>query len=121
MKPEDGSIFTPTAPNTLAFAATVDRTVVANFESTDPTRASLIVAVVGLPIYGTAAIAVTGPNGYSATVNESGILTGLVPGQYTLMPTLNLNFGGHLYVPTVQQANFTLQANSTFYYPMYYQ
>jgi hypothetical protein len=119
MKPEDGSIFSPTAPDTLAFNATIDRTIVANFESTNPSLGSLVVVVVGLPSYGAAAIAVTGPNGYSATVNQTGILTGLAPGIYTLTPALNLNFGGHLYVPDAQQSNLQITAGSTSYYSMY--
>ena len=116
----DGSIIGAPALDTLTFTASTSRTVVANFASTDPRFGSLVVAVVGLYTNGAANIAVTGPNGYSTVVNYTGMLTGLTPGLYSLTPTLNLNFAGKVYNPNVQSANFTVPANSVFYYSMCY-
>ena len=113
----------------LSYIATVTgspATVTANTTSTvnvayavDPaSQGTLLVNVNGVPAGGSANVSISGPNGFSQTVNASAILRGLVPGAYTITAnnipgagtTANFTFGGTL---TGSPANVTANTDTT--------
>lgn len=62
----------------------------------------LQVVVGGLPAGGNAAITVTGPGGFFATVPAGVTLTGLVPGNYSISAG-NVSVGASIYIPAVSE------------------
>ncbi|MDX2006379.1 MAG: NHL repeat-containing protein [Meiothermus sp.] len=113
----------------LSYIATVTgspATVTANTTSTvnvayavDPaSQGTLLVNVNGVPAGASANVSISGPNGFSQTVNASAILRGLVPGAYTITAnnipgagtTANFTFGGTL---TGSPANVTANTDTT--------
>lgn len=70
---------------------------------------SLSIAVSGLP---QGAIAVQGPNGYSASITTSGTITGLTPGTYTIVAAPMMQ-GVHRYSGSPATQNVTVAASGT--------
>ena len=60
---------------------------------------TLSIAVAGLPTGAGAVISVTGPQGFSASVSTSTVLSGLVPGGYTIQAA-EIQNGGLMYLPS---------------------
>jgi len=73
--------------------------------------ATLNLVVTGLPA-GTGAITITGPGGFSQLSNGSQLLTGLVPGDYTLSAA-SATVSGAGYVPSPWNQSITLTAGAT--------
>jgi len=69
----------------------------------------LQIVVAGLPQGGNAAVTVTGPGGFLATVPASVTLNGLVPGTYAISAG-NVNVGTPLYVPEVAEQSAAVPA-----------
>jgi CARDB protein len=65
-----------------------------------PTAGGLTVTVSGLPNGTAAAVTVSGPNNFSASLTGTGSLTGLVPGSYTVAAT-NVVLAGTTYTPSI--------------------
>lgn len=72
---------------------------------------ALAVSITGLPNGALGNVSVTGP-GYANTVTATGTLTGLVPGQYTLVAN-SVSAGNATYVPTPAQQTRAVSANAT--------
>jgi|CXWL01.1.fsa_nt_gi hypothetical protein len=94
----------------VAAGATVSKAVV--YAATAPTTGSLTVTVAGLPNGGAAAIAVTGPGGFSTTFTETTTLTGLVPGAY-FVAAANAVVAGTVFTPALPMQSATVTAGST--------
>ncbi|NOT10170.1 MAG: hypothetical protein HOP28_18405 [Gemmatimonadales bacterium] len=73
---------------------------------------SLQLIVTGLPNGGSAAVTVTGPAGYQASVTASTTLVGLVPGDYTITAA-NTTAAGTVYVPAAASEAVTIWAAVT--------
>jgi hypothetical protein len=65
-----------------------------------PTAGGLTVTVSGLPNGTAAAVTVSGPNNFSASLTGTGSLTGLVPGSYAVAAT-NVVVAGTTYTPSI--------------------
>ncbi|MFL5495525.1 MAG: hypothetical protein ACJ8DC_14170, partial [Gemmatimonadales bacterium] len=76
------------------------------------TTGGLTVTVAGLPAGTSAAVTVTGPNGYSQPVTQTQTLTGLVPGGY-LATAADVSSGGTSYTPRNQSKSATVTAGAT--------
>jgi len=76
------------------------------------TTGSISVAVTGLPQAVSAAVTVSGPNGYVNTVTTSTTLGNLKPGSYTLTAG-NATAGTHVYTATPDSRNVTVTAGVT--------
>jgi len=66
----------------------------------------------GIPSGTSAAVQVTGPSGYSHVASESELITGLIPGEYTLS-TGEVNFGGTNYLAAPGSQPVTVTAGAT--------
>jgi Bacterial Ig-like domain (group 1)/WD40-like Beta Propeller Repeat len=62
------------------------------------TRGALTVAISGLPVPGAARVTVTGPQGFSRSLNTTTTLPQLVPGSYTVAADI-VPLSGHTYAP----------------------
>jgi hypothetical protein len=72
-----------------------------------PVAGSLVVSVSGLPAGTAAAVAVTGPAGYSRTLTASETLSGLAPGGYTVTAQM-VSSAGHSYQPSQGSQSVTV-------------
>ncbi len=72
----------------------------------------LVVTVGGLPGAAVAAVQVTGPGGFAATVSRTDTLIGLAPGSYTVA-TGPVTFGGSFYTAIPASASVPVTAGAT--------
>jgi len=67
----------------------------------------------GLPAGANAAITLIGPNAFTRQITESGVITNLVPGSYTLSTASTQTPAGHVYTATPVSQGLTVQASET--------
>ncbi len=75
------------------------------------TTGELSINITGLPTGVSAQVTVSGPNGYSTSVNNSELLTGLEPGEYVIAAN-DVTSSGTTYVPQPRSATVTVAVNS---------
>ena len=80
--------------------------------STEPSTGSLSLAVSGLPTGVEASVAVTGPGGFSRTVAQTGTLSALAPGSYSVTATA-VTTGAAQYQPVPASQPVTVSAGQT--------
>jgi hypothetical protein len=76
------------------------------------TSGGLTVTVGGLPAGTSAAVTVTGPNGYTQPVTQTQTLTGLTPGSY-VATAADVSSGGTTYTPTARTKSAAVSAGAT--------
>ncbi len=77
-----------------------------------PVTGSLAVAVSGLPVGASAAVAVSGPGGFARTLTGSQTISNLSPGGYSLSAS-TVPFGGSAYAPTPASQSVTVSEGDT--------
>ncbi|HEU5303487.1 MAG TPA: hypothetical protein VFU40_02475 [Gemmatimonadales bacterium] len=77
-----------------------------------PTTGNLFITVAGLPSGTAAAVAVTGPNGYSQSVPATQTLTQLEPGVYTIAAS-NVSAGATTYAATPQSQTVSVSGSAS--------
>ena len=80
--------------------------------STEPSTGSLSLAVSGLPTGVEASVAVTGPGGFNRTVAQTGTLSALAPGSYSVTATA-VTTGAAQYQPVPASQPVTVSAGET--------
>jgi hypothetical protein len=98
-------------PRSVSVSAGQSASVTFNVACT-PTTGSLQVTINGLPSGTPAAVAVSGPNGFSQALPATGTLDGLQPGSYTVTATQVAN-GSVTYVPSPASRDVAVAAGAT--------
>ena len=106
-----GSLYTPQPPSQTVTVAAGKQPVVRTVAYSLGVG-SLRVNVAGVPTGATAAVSVTGPNGFAQGVTGSTTLSGLTPSSYTVVATA-IAAGGFSYAPTPASQAATVSINAT--------
>jgi hypothetical protein len=109
----NGVEYLPTPASQAALVvsgATLARTV--TYGVSAPTTGALTITLSGLPGSTPAAVAVSGPNGFSQVVTATSTLGGLAPGSYAIAAA-NVSAGGTTYLPTPTSQSASVTAGST--------
>jgi hypothetical protein len=108
---QGGSTYAPT-PRTQT--VTITRGVTANALGIvyAISTGSLSVTVTGLPSGVQGSVAVTGPEGFSAVISATTVLSNLAPGTYEVTAE-NVSSGIHVYAPTTATQSINVVASST--------
>lgn len=83
------------------------------YSASNPNLGSLLVNITGLPSNANAAVAVTGPNGYSQSATSTQSLTSLAPGTYTVTAQEVVTTGGTTYTPSPAGQDAGVTASNT--------
>ena len=106
-----GSIYTP-QPASQTVTVTAAKQPVVRTVAYSLGVGSLRVNVAGVPAGATAAVSVTGPNGFAQSLTVSSTLSGLTPGSYTVVATA-ISAGGFSYAPTPASQAAAVSINAT--------